>query len=146
MKKGKNRVLHVIPIVISVLLVLAIIYVVYLELKPRVAEAVTMEAGEPMVDIKKFLLERNSSGSFITDINQLDPNVPGVYEVKIKVRHRIYNSKLIIADTTAPAATVVNPLVLMNEEVKAQDFVKDIKDATEVKLSLKEEPDTSFPG
>jgi len=111
-----------------------------------VVSNVTIEAGSPMVDVSEFLLDKNSSGSYITDVGQLDTSKPGTYEIEIQVGKRIFKSQLIIKDTTAPTGTPVDVLVLKGEEINPHDFVKDIYDITEVSVVFSKKLNTRIPG
>ena len=103
-------------IVAAVILCLCLGGISYIIFRPRVVSNVTIEAGSPMVDVSEFLLDKNSSGSYITDVGQLDTSKPGTYEIEIQVGKRIFKSQLIIKDTTAPTGTPVDVLVLKGEE------------------------------
>lgn len=146
MKRRRKHALQFVLMLFSLFMLFVAVSIVYLEYKPMVVKAVTMEAGSPMVDAKEFLLEKEKDGRFITDINNLDLDIPGIYEIKIKIRNRIYTSNLEVVDTTAPTAATVNVMALKGEEVKPEAFVTDIMDATQVKVSFTAIPDTSYPG
>ncbi|NLJ97342.1 MAG: DUF5011 domain-containing protein [Clostridiales bacterium] len=118
----------------------------YMEANPMIAKAVTIEAGTPTVDVNRFMLKDAKSVSFVTDINKLDLNMPGVYEIQIQVNGRVHASNLEIVDTIAPRADSVEVIALKDERVRALDFVDNIVDATDVKVSFIDEPDTSTPG
>lgn len=132
--------------VFSMLVLAAVSYLAYLQYKPLVVKAVTIEAGTPMVDVKEFLLEKELEGKYVTDINNLDLNSPGIYEVRIKVRNRILNSNLEVVDSTAPYGEPVNITALKGEKVQAGAFVNNVTDATTVTAEFAREPDTSVPG
>ncbi|MBH1939807.1 transglutaminase domain-containing protein [Mobilitalea sibirica] len=145
MRKTK-RVMQGLLILLSICLLIVAAGVIYQEFKPMVVKAVTMEAGSPMASVKEFLLDKKNNGSFITELNELDLNRPGEYEIRIKVKNKIHTSSLEVIDTTAPKATVVNQMALKGDEIKADAFVTDVVDATEVKIYFKEEPDVTNPG
>lgn len=133
-------------IVAAVILCLCLGGISYIIFRPRVVSNVTIEAGSPMVDVSEFLLDKNSSGSYITDVGQLDTSKPGTYEIEIQVGKRIFKSQLIIKDTTAPTGTPVDVLVLKGEEINPHDFVKDIYDITEVSVVFSKKLNTRIPG
>lgn len=146
MRRRRKHALQIMLMLFSLIVLVFVAGMAYMEFKPMVVKAVTMEAGTPMVDVKEFLLEQDKSGSFITDINRLDLNNPGSYEILIKVRNRIHTSTLEVVDTTPPVAATVNVMALKGEEVRAASFVTDVKDATNVRLTFAKEPDTTVPG
>lgn len=144
-KKGRYT-LQLLMMLFSIMVLAVVAWVFYLEFRPMVVKAVTMEAGKPMVDIKEFLKEKSSYGYFITDINNLELNKPGSYEVRIKVRNRVYTSILEVVDRTAPTAETIKLVALKDEDVEPETIIKNISDVTEVSCSWKKEPDTSHPG
>ena len=150
MRRRKNRrkrhTLRPILMTFCVIAFMVLAYLSYLEFKPMVVKAVTMEAGSSMVDVKDFLLEKDMSGKYITDINNLDLNAPGTYEIKIKVRNRIHTSNLEVVDSIAPEGVAIDVTALMGEEVQAAAFIDRVEDATSVTAEFTKEPNTSIPG
>lgn len=145
-KKRKKRKMQIILMLISLIALIVVISIAYLNVKMVVAKTVTVEAGNPSLDVKDFLCNKNKNGSFVTDLGNINLNVPGIYEVKIKVSGRIYSSNLEVVDTTAPKADPVAVVALKDEKLDASDFVSNIVDATDVTVSFETEPDTSAPG
>lgn len=144
-KIRRKRRIQIFLMLFSLLLLIVVAGLAYMEMKPMVVKAVIIEAGTP-VEVKDFLLRNNKSGSFVTDINSLNFNVPGIYEIKLKINRRIHTSNLEIVDTVAPTADPVSVIALKNEEIEAFDFVTNVVDATDVTASFELEPDTSIPG
>ncbi|MDF2906770.1 MAG: hypothetical protein K0R34_2091 [Herbinix sp.] len=145
-KRRKGRTKQVIVLLLSIEVLLIVAGLAYFQLRPVVAGAVTVEAGEQEVDVEKFLLRNAKEGSFLTDIKTLNTNIPGIYEIKIQVGDRVHTSLLEIVDTIAPTATVADQLALCGEDVDPKAFVITMKDATQINVSFKEIPDTSQPG
>lgn len=145
-KRRKKRIAQIFLILISFASLVVVSGLAYLEMQPMVANAVTIEAGTPSIDISQFMLEKDKSGSFITDITSLNLNSPGVYEVQIKINKKVHTSNLEVIDTIAPKGEPVEIVALMNEKIKASDFVDNVIDATDVEVSFISEPDTSSPG
>ncbi len=145
-KRRKGRRKQVIILLISIELLLIVGGFAYFQLQPVVAEAVTVEAGDHMVDVEDFMLSKKKEGSFLTDIKTLNTSIPGIYEIKIQVEGRVHTSLLEVVDTIAPTATVADQLALRGEEVDPKVFVVEMKDATQVNVTFKEIPDTSEPG
>jgi hypothetical protein len=112
----------------------------------KLYETVTLEAGTKTVNISEFLKDKKTSGTIVTDMSTINMNSPGVYDIKIQIGNKTYSSKLEIKDTVAPAAEVVNNEIWAKEEKEAKEFVKNIVDATDVKVSFKEKPDFSKAG
>ena len=145
-KRRKKRVAQIILILFSFVALIVASSLAYLEMQPMVANAVTIEAGTSSIDVSQFLLEKNKEGSFITDIDSLNLNSPGVYEVQIKINKKVLTSNLEVVDTIAPSGEPVEIIALLNEKIKASDFVDNVIDATDVKVSFVSMPDTSSPG
>lgn len=145
-KRRKRRIAQIFVIVLSLISLVIAAGLIYSETKPMVANAVTIEAGTPSIDVAEFMLEKNHSGSFITDIESLNLNVPGNYEVQIQVNKKVLTSSLEVVDTVAPSGEPVEVIALMHEVLKPSDFVDNIVDATEVKLSFITEPDNTTHG
>lgn len=119
-------------------------FLAYLQLRPMVVKEITIEAGAKKPDISDFLLYENRKGSFLTDMEDIE--APGSYQIKIKVGNKIQTSTLNIVDTIPPKAEVQDRIALRGEALKAEDFVTDIQDATEVAAFFSKEPDTSILG
>lgn len=145
-KKRRKRIGQIIIMLLSLVALVVVAGLAYFETKPMVANAVTIEAGASSIDVEEFMLEKDKSGSFITDIASLNLCAPGNYEVQIKVNRKIHTSNLEIVDTIAPNGEPIEVTALMNEKLEASDFVYNIVDATDVEVSFVSEPDTSTPG
>lgn len=145
-KRRKKRIVQIILMLFSLFTLVLVIALTYMEMNPMVAKALTVEAGTPSIEVKEILLDKYRNGRFITDIDKLDLNVPGVYKIQIEINNRVYTSNLEIVDTIAPKAEPVPLFVLKNEDIKANDFVTNVIDATDVNISFVSEPDTSVPG
>jgi hypothetical protein len=143
-RKSRNKQLFFLIIGIEILLLVS--GFAYVQFRPMVVKAVTLEAGEKALNIDEFLRYKNRKGSFITDVQDMNLNIPGTYKIKIKVGNRIHTSNLKIVDTKAPTATVVNQMVLREELIEASAFVTDVSDATDVTIAYKKEPDTKQIG
>ncbi len=146
MRRRKRRTIRPILMFICVIAFMVLAYLSYLEFKPVVVKAVTMEAGSPMVDIKDFLLKKDINGKYVTDISNLDLNTPGIYEIRIKVRNRIHTSSLEVVDSIAPIGEPVDVTALLGEEVQAGAFIDRVVDATSVTVEFTKAPDTTIPG
>ncbi len=145
-KRRKGRTKQVIVLLISVEVLLIVGGLAYFQLRPVVAGAVTVEAGEQTVEVEKFLLDHKKNGSFLTDIKALNTSIPGMYEIKIQVGDRVHTSTLEIVDTIAPTAIVEDRIALRGEVPDPNTFVTSLSDATQVKVSFQEIPDTMVPG
>lgn len=137
----KGRVLF-----LSIFLLLAIGVVAYMQLKPKVVKAVTVEAGDTQLDIEDFILNKNDIASFVTDIANLDLSKIGSYPISIKIKDKIYTSLIEVIDTTAPMAESVDYTAMKDEDVAPEIFISNIVDSSSVSMKFKETPDTSIIG
>jgi hypothetical protein len=146
MKRRKSHTKRIILLLLSIEILAVAGLLAYAQLRPMVVESVIMEAGTDILNVEDFLLYKNRKGSFLTDLQSLDLNKPGTYEIKIKIGSRTHTSSLQIIDTTPPTAAAADQMVLRDEDIKADAFVTDIRDATDVTVSYLQAPDTSTPG
>jgi len=146
MRRKKRRHRKLVFLFISLCILFVLSAFAYIQMKPKVAKAVTIEAGSLEVNIQEFILDKGSNASFLTNINTLDLSIPGAYEVQIDMDGKVYTSQLIIEDTVPPKAESVNYIALVGEKVPADALITNITDATDVEVSFKEPPDTSILG
>ncbi len=140
----RSKTLRRIIIILCFVSIIMIGFFTYLQLRPMVVKGITVEAGAAIPDVKEFMLYKNRSGSYASDINTY--RYPGTYPVSIKIGRKIYTSDMIIVDTLAPTAKIVDKMVLKGEEITATAFVTDVFDATDVSVTFVNEPDTSIIG
>lgn len=124
----------------------ALIGVYFVSNLNKLNEIVTVEAGTKTLDTSQFIKNKKNSGKFITDLSTINMSVPGTYEIKVQVGKKVYSSSLEVKDTVAPVAETVNLEIWNDEKREAKEFVKNIVDVTEVKVSFKEQPDFSKVG
>lgn len=95
------------------------------------------------VKLKDFLRINYPNSEFTKDSEQYDVNKAGEYNVKIRSGIFSHKSKLIIEDNAAPEFEIHDLIIGVNDTCKAEDFVSDIKDASETEVRFKAEPDYS---
>lgn len=108
-------------------------------------EEVKLEAGGT-VTVRKFLEEQVEDAEFITDVSNMDTWKPGTYDIKIKVKNREFETKLVIADTIAPKAEAAEVVTDKGVLPDPLDCVTNIVDATNVTATYKTTPDVSENG
>lgn len=133
----------IIPIIIILLL---IVFIVGMSSKDKVEEVITIEAGSKSLNIGDFIIDSRDNGEFVTDLNTINFNTPGIYDLEIKIGRRIYKTSLEIKDTTPPKGEAINQEIWLGEEKEAEDFVKNIEDATKVTVSFVKVPDFGLAG
>ena len=99
-----------------------------------------VEAGIE-VSVADFLKKADENAAFAKGSDKIDISVPGEYHLKIKTGPFTHACTLHIEDTTVPEVEV-NPVVLgYGDTCKAEDFIKQITDATATKVAFVNEPD-----
>ncbi|HCS73336.1 MAG TPA: hypothetical protein DIW17_05620 [Clostridiales bacterium] len=146
METHVKRTLNTKRFITVIILFLLAVLGVYRIFRPGVVKTVTMEAGSSMVDVKEFLRDRNAEGSFVTNVQQIDINQPGSYEMIIQIGNKQHTSQLEIVDSVPPSGTAVDVMVLKGEELEASSFVKDVSDASDVTVSFARKPSTRRAG
>jgi hypothetical protein len=140
MQKGKSRKSKGFAAVLFAVFVATGIFI-GLASDNKLYDTVIMEAGTSVPEISRFIKDQNVSGQFITDISEIDTGMPGFYDIEIMIGDKKYTSRLEVRDTIAPLASPVNREVPSGRVLKAEDFVTDITDATQVLVSFIEQPD-----
>jgi hypothetical protein len=143
---GKTKKTLIIIIFVGFVAAAVLVSILLSNKSSKIYETVTAEAGTKTPDISKFIKDKDVQGTFITDLSTINMNVPSVYKIQIQIGKKAYTSNLEVKDTVAPTAEVVNQEIWAKEEKNAEAFVKDIVDATAVKVSFKEQPDFSKGG
>ncbi len=136
----------IILLILSIEILLILTGIAYIELRPMVVKAVTLEAGEEKLTVNSFLKYKNRQGTFVTDMKKLDTRTPGTYKVQIQIGRRVHTSLLKVVDTMPPKADVKDQFVLRGERADPNAFVSNIEDASEVKVYFRHIPDTDVPG
>jgi len=119
----------------------ASVYIVNTVKASRVADLITVEAGTRMPDASFFYNGKARSITYVTDISAIPLDVPGIYDVEVKIDGRVYKSKVEVKDTTAPTGVVRAMDLYEGETVTAEDFFESISDVTAVTAAFKNEPD-----
>ena len=110
-----------------------------------VAEELTVEAGDAIPPVESFLLG-GMQGTYVTRVSAFDCHVPDDHEVVIRVDGTEYTSLLHIIDTIPPKAQVQDVEGFAVLPRKAEDFVVEVEDATEVTAAFRQDPDLTLIG
>lgn len=150
MARNKKRT-KPITIVIAILAALAVLgaataaFIMLRKPDSPVYSACTVEAGVKITP-QDFLKESNPDAVFSVNSEEINTNVPGEYDVEIVIDGETFHSTLTVTDTIPPTGKGLEYTVDIGGEVKPEDLVTDITDATEVALSFETQPDTSSMG
>lgn len=132
----------------AVLVVLAIagLSVLFMNSADKVKKQVIIEAGADMPGAELFLTKPGSDGKIITDISAVDTSMLGSTKIELLIGRKKFTSLLVIEDTTPPAGKAANQYIFRGSEIKPEDFVTDVRDATKVICSFAAMPDVFKPG
>ena len=145
-KKGMNKTLFVVIIILALCLVGGGVYVLLNKAnsKPQVStKLVKIEAGSVVsTNIKDYAVFKNMDSStcnFDTSEITDTTKVGAEYKFIITCGDKSYQGKAKIVDTTPPDITLREVNVAVNEEVTAEEFIANCKDATQCSYSFKDE-------
>ena len=113
----------------------------------NVVGELTVEAGRDSIAANDFLKkDQGEDAEFVSDMTAVDLNTPGTYPVSVQYKGKTYDCAVVVEDTLPPEAEIRNISLYSNQELKAEDFVVSVKDATAVTVTLKEQPDLTKEG
>ena len=108
----------------------------------NINEELTVEAGRESISANDFRKEdKGVDAQFVSDMTAVDLKTPGQYPVSVEYKGKTYECTLTVEDTLPPEAEIRNVSIYSGHELKAEDFVVSVKDATAVTVSLKSTPD-----
>lgn len=133
---------------IFLILVLAGVFLVgSFLLSSGVRRKVTVEVGDHDVELQNFIKGDKSKYELITRLEDINFDSTGEALIEVKYKDKVYKSRLLIVDTTAPVVqTKVLAMVFNDKEPEPRDFIEEIFDYSEVTISYKEEPDFAKNG
>lgn len=111
----------------------------------QIAESVTMEAGGEFPSLGSFVVVGRAA-DFVTKVEEIDCTKVGEQTIILEVDDGIYASTLKIVDTVPPQMEVQNIEGYALVPRKAEDFVAQLQDATEVTFSFRQPPDLTVIG
>lgn len=128
----------------GVIVVIALVTALIMFENSRVYKKSVVEAGVS-VGVADFL-KRQDTKAYIVGQDDIDTTVPGEYNITIKTGLFRHTVKLVVKDTIAPELKVKDIVVGYGKNVKPEDFVESVSDATDVKLSFSTEPNVKSVG
>jgi len=146
MRLRKNKRIYRFYIIVCVLITLLVLLLANAFKYIGINKKVTIEAGADLPQANVFLKDQTKQAEYITDIKTINTNKPGTYDLKIESGGKKYKVKLEIKDTLAPEAEIKNIDLYEGRQVDPQEFIKGIKDATNVKVAYKTTPDFNKTG
>lgn len=110
-----------------------------------VKSELSVEAGEGVPDIKKFVLA-GETYKYVTDMEKIDYTKLQQTEVEIEVDGCVYSSMMKVIDTVAPVLEVQDVEDFMLVEKSTDDFVVNVEDVTNTTVEFATEPDLEKEG
>ena len=98
----------------------------------RLNSEITIEAGQLMSLSEDQFIKTNDQGTFTLETKEIDLNVPGEYDVRVKIGFMTYKSTLYIIDTTKPIVTLRHIISPLGKDINPEDFVLTAQDNTEL--------------
>ena len=143
-----RRMVLVLAVVLMLVLIIAAVVFVAKLMKPEdkkspVLEKYTMEAGDKLLPTDLLNDFAKADAVFVTDVDKLDLNVPGLHRIEVKVHGESYFVTVTVQDTVAPTAVPNEGITKPGVVPAPETLVKNIKDAGPVTVTYQQEPDVS---
>lgn len=106
---------------------------------------VNVEAGIAIAP-DSFLKQADASATYAEGTETDNTRVPGDYIIYVKTKLFKHKILMHVIDSNAPTAEAVPVRIDYGSTAKAEDFVKNISDATEITIDFDKEPDFSKNG
>ncbi len=111
----------------------------------RLAEEVTVEAGGKPPALDQFVYTAREA-SFLTQVKDIDYGCVGDHEILLDIGGETYCSTLHVVDTVPPRIEVQDLEAFAFSPRRAEEFVTESQDATQLAFSFRREPDLSLVG
>lgn len=112
----------------------------------RVRDKVQVELGTDTLDVSAFLLDPTETGTFYGDLSHVKLTQVGEYPLKILAGPKVYSSKLIVSDTTAPILKLHEIKTGIDAKLDVYSFVKTLDDLSNTTVFFQDEPDFTLQG
>lgn len=142
---GKQIVYAITALSALLCIVVAVLLVSVFARPDFVARSVTVEAGRNSITANDFLIDKSHTAEFADGVSYSLSEV-GEYKIRLVIDGAVCTTKLIVVDTNAPTATVIDLSVRRGSNLRAEDCVSDIMDATEVEVKFKKKPNLNQIG
>ncbi len=113
---------------------------------------VTVEAGSELPSLSDFIIPELSSSAqskgleMLTDLSAIDTTVPGEYEIEFRQGDDKFHTILSVEDTVAPVIKTAPLTGYLTSKLKAESFVEEAQDVTELTYRFETEPDYTKEG
>lgn len=145
-KYRPNRNIYRFYIIVCILLTILVMLFINVFKYNNINRRVIIEAGMELPNASVFLKDSTKQAKYISDTSTVKMNEIGVYDLKIESGGAKYNVKLEVRDTIPPSAELKTVDLYESRPVEPQEFIKQINDGTNVKVSFKTNPDLNRTG
>ena len=122
-----------------ILIPLIVAGIIIFFLMDRVKKSFEIEAGKTFS--VSSVMKRNYKGKLTDQGDKVKTNIPGTYRIIVHSGIANYPCEVTVKDTVKPQGQPAAISTTLGKDVKPEDFVTNIKDATKVKVSFKTKPD-----
>ena len=143
-KGGKNRINKKLIIGICAIIFIIVSFFIYKYFFYNHFYSLELELGNPLPTLKYFVKNENEieDCELLTDLNSIDVNVEGKYDVYLKYKDRTQKVTLEIKDTTSPIVILKNYVASKNYQFNVNDFIEEISDNSETSITHSFDTDT----
>lgn len=111
------------------------------------AESVTVEAGNTQPHAGAYILyDLGFRAEYASDMSEIDLHRPGEYPVQIRYLGHVSQVTLKVVDTVLPKAEAIPLTAHAVRLPEPADFIRNLKDETEVKVTYVQQPDKTKNG
>ena len=113
---------------------------------PTVAERISYRIGDELPELSDFLEDWDGDAALVTDLSEIDWNLPGTVSVELTAGGEAFVSDVEILDADAPELTLLACAAEPGQALAPEDFLFLCDDISPVEFSFAEKPDTSETG
>lgn len=115
----------------------------------EIEPSVSIEAGKKTLSVNDFLKAGATGCETDTVITEIDDDFyhkVGSTKIEIMYNNAVYTVEVTVEDTLAPTASVINKTTYKDVPLAAEDFIRELRDETQVSVSYIDSPDFSKTG
>jgi D-alanyl-D-alanine dipeptidase len=142
--KNKMIIIKNIFVIMFTILMIAIIYFVYMEYRPKFRNSI-IELGTNEISVENFLVSNRyvKHARILTDLKKIDFTKVSEVDIKLSYKGREETVKLLIIDTKAPVVKFQNISKYIGYKINADDFIVDKIDLSEMTVTATQIGDTT---
>ena len=136
-------------IIICLGLLLITLVIMYVFLNEPKFKNLTIEIGTTLPQKKDFINSKRiieNDVQILTDMSNIDINKVGCYDIEILYKNKKKIVKMNLVDTTKPEVTFQDVFKNINYEINPNDFIKEMKDMSELTVKAENIPEINKYG